>query len=171
MREENEPNDRKLVLLIDHDVEARRHTRRLLESQGMEVVQASNGIAGLELIQRLPHSFRLVVTDLDLPGLSGIVILETLRLFRPDLPVLCTSGANVSVGTGPVKGCLSKPVQGAELEGQVQAALAPEASSWQPPISGGISDDAVARARARFAVVGDLLEAALEVARGLDPEA
>lgn len=155
------PNDRRLVLLVDHDVESRRYTRHLLELRGLEVVQASNGMAGLELVQRLPRSFRLVLTDLDLPGIPGAIVIETLRLFRPDLPVLCMAADRVAAGAS-VKGCLTKPLQSAELA----AALEDGQREWVPQWTEGISESVAARARARFAVVGDLVDAALELARG-----
>ena len=91
MGEPNRIEQHRLVLLVDDDEESRRHARHLLELRGMEVVQVSNGIAALELIQRLPQRFRLVLTELDLPGISGKVLSETLRIFRPDLPTLCMS--------------------------------------------------------------------------------
>lgn len=159
------PNDRRLVLLVDHDMESRRHARHLLELRGMEVVQASNGMAALELVQRLPRSFRLVLTELDLPGIPGAIVVETLRLFRPDLPVLCMSATRVAAGA-TVKGCLTKPLQSAELF----AALEEGESGWVPQGMEGIPESAAARARARFAVVGDLVEAALELARGASGE-
>ncbi|HEY7613118.1 MAG TPA: response regulator [Gemmatimonadales bacterium] len=153
---------RGLVLLVDNDVESRRHTRRLLELQGMDVVQASNGIAALELIQRLPESFRLVITELDLPGLSGTILVETLRLFRPDLRTLCLSNrAAAGVATG--RQCLVKPVEGATL----QAALL---DGHSIPDSSELPEVWAARARARFAMVGDLVEAALELSRAAGSE-
>lgn len=155
----DEPNaeDRRLVLLVDDDVESRRHTRRLLELHGLEVVQASNAIAALELIQRLPESFRLVITELDLPGLPGSVMAEILRLFRPDLPALCMSGRVVA---GVVKGrrCLAKPLQGAELLEALEDQRA--FGEWE-----AIPEEWAVRARARYAAVGDLVEAAFELAR------
>ena len=119
-------SDGRLVLLVDYDVDSRRQARHLLELRGMEVVQASNGMAALELIQRLPRSFRLVLTDLDLPGIPGPVVVETLRIFRPDLPVLCMSATRTVAGRVEVKRCLSKPLQGGELE----AMLEESASGW-----------------------------------------
>ncbi len=160
------PGSRSLVLLVDDDVEARRRVRHLLELRGMEVVQASNGIAALELIQRLPQSFRLVLTDLDLPGIPGPAFIEALRLFRPDLTVLCMSATRAVAGV-EMKGCLSKPLQSGELE----AALEAGASDWEPQAVGGVPEPAVARARARFAEVGDLVEAALELSRGMTGQA
>jgi CheY-like chemotaxis protein len=159
--------DRKLVLLVDDDVESRRQARRLLEQHGQDVVQASNGIAALELIQRLPRSFRLVVTEIDLPGVSGGVIVETLRLFRPDLPVLCLLSAR-SLLASTMNGCLMKPLQSAELRAAVDAALEGAANAWAPRPAEGVPESAVARARARFAATGDLVESALELTRGAD---
>jgi CheY-like chemotaxis protein len=156
--------DRWLVLLVDDDVESRRHARHLLESRDLEVIQASNGIAALELIQRLPDRFRLVFTELDLPGISGAVLSETLRIFRPDLPSLCMSSRAVP---GAVDGrrCLAKPLQGPDLLAALENGAIHDGGFAFPDVW-------VTRARARYAAVGDLVEAALELARaaGLDGE-
>ena len=153
--------DRRLVLLVDHEVESRRHTRHLLELQGMEVVQVTNGIAALELIQRLPQSFRLVLTEIDLPGLSGAVLAETLRVFRPDLPTICMSRESLA-GLSRGRRCLAKPLQGPDLE----AAIRENGAFADGDGRADAGDAVIDRARARFAVAGDLVEAALELARG-----
>ena len=154
---------RRLVLLVDHDVESRRHSRHLLELHGLEVVQVSNGVAALELIQRLPESFRLVIAEMDLPGLSGVVVKETLRLFRPDLPVICISDR---AWVADARHCLPKPLDGAHLRAIMQGAAAFLDGDGQP----GLPETSLARARARFAAAGDLVEAALELARAMGPE-
>jgi CheY-like chemotaxis protein len=159
----NRIEERRLVLLVDDDVDSRRHARHLLEQRGMEVVQASNGIAALELVQRLPGRFRLVLTELDLPGISGAVLSETLRIFRPDLPTLCMS-SRAAAGIVEGRRCLAKPLQGRDLQtammngGSLDERGPPFPEAW------------VARARARYAVVGDLVEAAMELARAAGPE-
>jgi CheY-like chemotaxis protein len=161
---EPESGNRNLALVIDNN-DDRRAIRRIFGGLGFDVVQASSGLVGLELIQRLPESFALVLTDVDLPGLPGAVIMETLRLFRPDLPVLCMGeGKAVGVLAAPA-GCLSKPLQADELRTQVQAALAKSSRSWEPT-SPSNADQAVLRARARYAEGKNLVEAALELARG-----
>jgi len=163
--ETNRNEDRRLVLLVDSEVESRRHARHLLEIQGMEVVQASNGIAALELVQRLPQSFRLVITELDLPGLSGTAVAETLRLFRPDLPILCMSGRSAA-GAAAGRRCLAKPLHGPDLQAAIEDGVAFQNSD------GGsrLQETCIARARARYAAVGDLVEAALELARAAEAE-
>lgn len=159
MAEPSEAGDSRLVLLVDNDVDSRRQVRRLLELRGMEVVQASNGLSALELVQRLPGSFRLVLTELDLPGLPGSVVVETLRLFRPELPVLCMSSGRVASGRSR---CLAKPLQGGDLDAALGAS-----GAWEMAGIANLPDGAEARAKERFAAVGDLVEAALELARGM----
>jgi DNA-binding NtrC family response regulator len=161
---EPESRNRNLVLVIDDNGD-RRAIRRILGGLGFDVVQASSGLVGLELIQRLPESFAFVLTDVELPGLPCAVIIETLRLFRPELPVLCMGeGKAVGVLAAPT-GCLSKPLQAEELRLQVEAALAKATRSWEPA-SRSNADQAVLRARARYSEGKSLVEAALELARG-----
>lgn len=166
MGNDNRTESGRLVLLVDDDVESRRHARHVLELHGLEVVQASNGIAALELIQRLPQRFRLVLTELDLPGISGMVLAETLRIFRPDLPTLCMTSRAVA---GAVDGrrCLGKPLQAPDLQTALEDGSLGEVG--QGP---AFPEAWLARARARYAAVGDLVEAAMELARaaGLDGE-
>jgi CheY-like chemotaxis protein len=161
----NESGSRRLVLLVDHDVESRRHVRHLLELHGADVVQASNGIAALELIQRLPQTFGLVITELDLPGLSGAILGETLRLFRPGLRTLCMSSRAVA-GSADGRRCLSKPVEGTALQVAILDSHPVEESNGGP----GFPEAWIARARARYAMMEDLVEAALELARAAGTE-
>ena len=169
MREDNRTESGRIVLLVDDDVDSRRHARHVLELHGLEVVQSSNGIAALELIQRLPQRFRLVLTELDLPGISGMVLTETLRIFRPHLPALCMSSrAAAAAGAAVGRRCLGKPLHGPDL----QAALE-NGGSLGAVEHGPVFPEAwIARARARYAAVGDLVEAAMELARaaGIDGE-
>lgn len=157
--------DGRMVLLVDHDVESRRHARHLLELHGMEVIQASNGIAALELIQRLPRRFGVVLTEIDLPDLPGSVVRQTLRVFRPDLVTLCMSSRAVA-GLVDGRRCLAKPLQSADL----QAALGNGRDPSQDDDEPDLPEDQIARARARYAALGDLVEAAIELARARRPE-
>lgn len=64
------------VLLIDDDAGSRAACRRLLESSGLEVLEAADGAAGLSLArERAPD---VVVTELALRGLDGHTLLEQL---------------------------------------------------------------------------------------------
>ena len=156
--------DHRLALVIDPDTACRGSIRRMLAALGFDVVQAANGLVGLELIQRLPESFGLVLTDLDLPGVPGVVVVETLQRFRPGLPVVCM-GRSAAVAAAPATGCLLKPLDAGELKAQIESVLAGTRSHWDGDRSVA-AQEAVLRAEARYAQGNSLVEAALELARG-----
>jgi DNA-binding response OmpR family regulator len=152
----------RLVLLIDSDPATRQAVRPLLLANNLELVQARTSVSALDLLQRFPDRFRLALVSLEMSGLSGTVLLETLRLFRPALAVLClTAAAAVAAGNG---NCLSKPVSPADLRAQLEEALT---GSVKSSTGAAVTPEAVARARASFAISGNLLEAARELARGM----
>jgi DNA-binding response OmpR family regulator len=156
--------DEGLGLLVDPEPATRLAVRRLLADRGIDLVHAKTGIAGLELILRLPDSFRVVIVSLHLPGLSGAAVIETLRHFRPELPLLClTVGSEASVVAG-AGACLPKPINDGELAVQLDWAL--QGTVNLPPIV-EVPAEAIARARARYALSQNLVEAALEVERGI----
>ena len=153
-----------LGLLIDADPTMRHLTAPLVRSHGLELVQARSGIAAFELLEQVPGRFRLALVSLDMPDLSGAVILETLGLFRPDIATICLATAErVALSNGSGR-CLAKPVRADELGAQINEALAGTLSK-QPGTA--ILPEAVARAKATFARSGSLFEAAREVARGV----
>jgi len=155
----------KLVLLIDGDPSTRSIVETLLASTGLELVQARNSVAGLEIFQRLPDRFRLVIVSLEVPGLSGLVLIQTLRLFHPELPIVCLAGAELSAReTGQ---CVAKPVRVGALRAELTDALA-----GVRPTAGlaKISGEAIARAKACYARTSTLLEAAREIARAMPGE-
>ena len=162
----------RLSLLIDPDRETARAARPALLERGLELVHARAGVAGLELIQRMRDSFVLVIVSLNLRDLPGAVVIETLRLFRPDLPLVCLTDVD---GGGPVyhaAACVSKPIRDLEFKLQLEGALL---GTSAPVLLATVDPQAVERARWRYTETSDLLRAAREIARGLteytgDPE-
>ena len=85
------------VLLVDDQPELRRLFRRNLNKIGHVVVEAWNGRVALDLVQQL--SFDVVISDVHMPDLSGIDLLQALSELEPDLPVVLTSGSPGGVAT------------------------------------------------------------------------
>jgi two-component system, chemotaxis family, chemotaxis protein CheY len=79
------------VLLVDDQPELRRLFRRSLHKAGYTVVEAYNGRVAVELAQQL--LFDVVISDVHMPDMSGIELLQTLRHLDEDLPVILTSGS------------------------------------------------------------------------------
>jgi DNA-binding NtrC family response regulator len=154
----------RFVLLIDADPATRAAMRPLLPRYGLELVQARTSVAALELLQRMPDSFRMAVVSLEMPGISGQVLLETLRVFRPGMALMCLTEATIALIGGGT--CLSKPVVGSDLRTQMEDALAGKG----PSPTQATSANAVARAQAAFSETGSLLDAACEIARGMPGE-
>jgi DNA-binding NarL/FixJ family response regulator len=51
-----------------------------------------NAPAAVALVERDPAAFDLVVTDFNMPGMSGVDLASRLAKLRPDLPVVIMSG-------------------------------------------------------------------------------
>jgi two-component system, cell cycle sensor histidine kinase and response regulator CckA len=66
--------------------------RRALELDGATVIEASDGVFALSLVQEWTGPLDLVMTDLKMPRLGGIEVAELRSVFRPDLPVLAMTG-------------------------------------------------------------------------------
>jgi DNA-binding response OmpR family regulator len=154
------------ALLVDQDHDAAKLIRPWLLSQGMELVHARAAFAALELLQRMPQNFVLVLVSLTLPDIPGAVLVETLRHFRPDLPAICLDGEDPSE-LYDISPCLTHPIEETEFQNQVTAAM----GGVQGPRSlMSVDPEALERARVHYAIRGNLLEAAREIARGVTDE-
>ncbi len=80
------------VLCIDDDLLVTGIIGSLLQVWGYRVTALSDPLEAMEALQREPHAWDLVITDLNMPMLSGWDILAQARALRPDLPVVLTSG-------------------------------------------------------------------------------
>src|SRR5580698_3377568 len=77
-----------IVVVEDHD-DARRYLGLFLDRLGANVVLARNGFEGLEATKKSHPN--LVVSDIQMPGMSGFELLREIRAFGPN------AGGNVPV--------------------------------------------------------------------------
>ncbi len=80
------------VLVIDDEAALRRVSRRALEGQGHEIIEAADGVEGIARFNENRDRLVLVVLDLTMPGLGGAEVLARIRASRTDLPVVIASG-------------------------------------------------------------------------------
>jgi EAL domain-containing protein (putative c-di-GMP-specific phosphodiesterase class I) len=107
------------VLLVDDSELVRRAYGDFLSSCGFEVQTAGGAEEALGYAQRAP--FDVVLSDISMPGMSGIDFLKSLRKLDLDVPVvLMTGGATVQTAVKAVEygafRYLTKPVPRHELE-------------------------------------------------------
>jgi two-component system response regulator FixJ len=114
------------VVVVDDDLSVRRSLSRLLVSAGYEVITCSSAEEFLGM-RSVPRPACLV-TDVRMPGMTGLDLLEVLRTRSPSLPIILISGdADASApsqarAAGAVR-FLLKPFPAEVLIGALQEAL------------------------------------------------
>jgi signal transduction histidine kinase len=121
------------VLLVDDEAMVRETLAASLEDAGYSVVTAADGAAALDVL-RSSAAVDILVTDLSMPGIDGLAVIQQARRQRPGLPaVLLTghAGNDSATGGGPdgVYILVRKPVTGEQLAGRIAAVLAAALSS------------------------------------------
>jgi len=92
----------KRILFIDDDRAGREVALFNLRKAGYTVETASDGTEGLAAFS--PEKFDLVITDVKMPGVSGIEVLRRIRKQSPDIPVLViTAFGNVEMAVEAMK--------------------------------------------------------------------
>ncbi len=90
------------ILLADDDAALRRVIQFKLQRLGYEVTAVGDGQEALDEIAR--HPFDLLLSDMKMPRVTGLELLERVRIIRPDLPVvLITAFADVRQAVDAVK--------------------------------------------------------------------
>ncbi len=83
-----------VVLLVEDEALVRDVTETILKRLGFSVVSAANGVEAVQLFEKTPEKFRLVISDVAMPLMDGWETLSALRRIRPDIPVILASGYN-----------------------------------------------------------------------------
>jgi PAS domain S-box-containing protein len=84
------------VLLIEDEAGVRKIASALLTCCGFDVVEAKDGVEGVELFTRHRKEIRLVLSDLTMPRQDGWTTLAALRRLAPGIPVILASGYDQS---------------------------------------------------------------------------
>ena len=114
------------ILAIDDEHVIRMLVVEILESVGHDVVGAESAEHALDLLDH--HEFDLIVSDVVMPGLSGLELLEAARRRHASLPVVLVTGAGTyetlsQALTRGAAGLVTKPFAHAELQTAVSDAL------------------------------------------------
>ncbi len=124
-------NKVKLLIVDDEDI-VLKSSLRILKNQDYDISTASSGEEGLERANQ--QKFDIVITDLKMPGLSGMDILKTLRDEQPDVTVIIFTGyATVETARDALKmgafDYIPKPFTPDELRDVIKNAISSRESS------------------------------------------
>ena len=116
----------KRILLVDDDEAVLRTVKELLELHGYLVDTSPNPLTALELVRK--NSYTTVISDIKMPEISGLELLEKIHEEYEDLPVILMSGhADLDMAVAAVKNgafdFILKPYQHEQLIDTVERAV------------------------------------------------
>ena len=117
------------ILIIDDEPQIRSMLKLMLERDGYEVVEASDGVEGISVYRQNPAD--LIITDLIMPNKDGIGMIIDLKKEFPEVKIIAMSGGGLNKPDGYLKGAkklgasytLTKPIDREEILRVVAAIL------------------------------------------------
>lgn len=88
-----------LVLLVDDEESIRNMGQRILNRFGYRTLVAADGAEALALYARHRDQVAVVITDMDMPNMDGVALLEQLRAVDPAVKAVGSSGLNLQPGS------------------------------------------------------------------------
>jgi two-component system cell cycle response regulator CtrA len=114
------------VLLIEDDTPTSKSIELMLKSEGFNVYTTDLGEEGVDLGK--VYDYDLILLDLNLPDMSGMEVLRSLRVAKIGTPVMILSGTSeidtkVKTFAGGADDYLTKPFNKEELVARIQAVV------------------------------------------------
>ena len=147
------------ILIVDDDAGQRSLLDSFLRGQGFEIIAVSSGEQALDTLGK--QDVAMIISDVRMPGISGLETLRRARKDHPTLPVLLvTAYADIRDAVGAMRdgavNYLEKPIDLDELLASVRKALGLErAASLKLPEGRRIPDYVVAKSQLMQAVLRD----------------
>jgi len=119
-------SQRKLILCVDSEPRVQKFYQRILGTTHWDIICASNGLEALEIVEY--QNPDLIITELNLPQMSGLEFLEGLKEANSDIPVIVVSSVTDKESIQKakemgIKEYLTKPFQLDKLKDVIQENL------------------------------------------------
>jgi PAS domain S-box-containing protein len=117
-----------LVLFVDDEDILMEMGRDILENLGYQVTATTDSHNALEIFQSRCNQFDLVITDMTMPGMTGVDLSKEILKIRPDIPIILCTGFSELVTERKAKGLgirefLMKPLNVRSLAEVIRKAL------------------------------------------------
>jgi CheY-like chemotaxis protein len=122
------PTGKEHILVVDDESHLLEMYERQLKRLGYEVTCSNNPEDALELFQKDPGKFDLVITDFTMPNMTGIDLAKELGSILPGLPIILCSGVSQVVSDSVTKQAgiqtvIYKPIRRPEIAQAIRKAL------------------------------------------------
>src|ERR1041385_4350217 len=81
-----------VILVVDDEVMVRNVARIILEKQGYFILAAADGEEALQIARKFPGAIDLVLSDINMPRIDGLQLMNKLLGERPGVKILLMSG-------------------------------------------------------------------------------
>jgi CheY-like chemotaxis protein/anti-sigma regulatory factor (Ser/Thr protein kinase) len=122
------------VMLIDDEANLTVIGKEMLERLGYTVASFNDSLMALDIFRKSSESFDIIITDSNMPGMSGLELARQAKSVRSDIPVILCSGhfetsTEIMAEELGVAKILKKPVMSHELASAIAGILGGRASS------------------------------------------
>lgn len=117
------------ILLVEDQEEVRDMMVNMLERMSYEVESCENGKAALEILREHPHYFDIILTDQNMPEMTGLELVKVAEEEFPDMPFIMLTGYSVEKMADILKEnknicvVLKKPVKRESLYKEIETIL------------------------------------------------
>jgi glutaredoxin 3 len=110
------------ILVVDDEPFFRSAVSSILRRAGFQTIEARDGLEGYEIVQAIGASVELLLTDLRMPRMDGLSLIEAVRELHPKMAVLLMTGSRFE--NQPIKySFLRKPIRREALLEAVRSAI------------------------------------------------
>jgi two-component system chemotaxis response regulator CheY len=120
----------KTVMIVDDDQTMRMLIRRMLGRMNIaNLLEAAGGEQALKQLEHAPSACGLIISDWNMPGMSGIEFYDRIRAIKPDLPFLMLTGRSdagsvIAAKKAGIPAYIVKPISPEELKTKISFLLA-----------------------------------------------
>ena len=116
------------VLVVDDEEMIRELLSDLLGGWGLEVTTLADGVAARDAFASDPQAWDLVITDQDMPGLTGMQLARAITRLRPGMPVVLCTGygddlTEKNIAAAGVRTLAAKPLEPTQLRALLESHL------------------------------------------------
>jgi len=116
-----------ILLIIDDEPHMTDIFRQYMTKRGFQVLTAGSGQEALALPEIVSGSISLVITDMTMPGMTGVEFAQALNAMLPDIPVLIATGHDIRLeelsGVPNIVAIIRKPYQNKMLSERIREIL------------------------------------------------